>query len=146
MLHIIADRLRFAIFTTPTYQPEEHKSVFRTMDYMAGEVLAKEMSVMYDANMSKAVHRQQKKELAAKCGANTVLLWFQTPFEVAWERINERNTRQEPYVPFVGLDVLRRLQGEFEAPLNEPHIAIDGMASYEAQLDQLDSALRNYSS
>lgn len=141
LFHLNSDRMRLEMFDHPTYQPEEHRQVFRVMDYVAEELLSQKMSVMYDANLNKVIHRQKARDLANTCGAEVILLWFKTPVEVALERIARRGDGQDKYYRKVSPEVLYRMKDQLEEPQDEPHIVIDGTADYDTQYKQLQRGI-----
>ena len=91
LFHLNSDKVRLEIFPDPKRTPEEHEIVYRLMDYIAEEFLKKGIGVIYDANMTKIEFRRRLMDLAKKCSANYLLLWFQTPEELAIERIKKRS-------------------------------------------------------
>jgi hypothetical protein len=101
------------------------------MDYIAEELLAKGISVIYDANMNRKIHRDQKRRIAEKCHAETVLFWFKVPLDVALGRISNRGDGEDKYFRSITPEVLHRLKDEIEKPIDEPFIKIDGAKSYE---------------
>lgn len=53
IFHLNSDRVRSEIFPKPNYTAEENTAVFRTMDFIAEELLRIGISVIYDANIHK---------------------------------------------------------------------------------------------
>jgi predicted kinase len=138
LFHLNSDRLRLEMFEVPTYTVPEHRAVFQTMDYIAGELLDKGISVMYDANSNKKVHREAKYALANLHNARAILLWFQTPLEVALERISNRGDGKNKYFRNISPGTLYRLKAELEEPQDdEPFVVIDGTLPYSEQVKVL---------
>ena len=84
--HLSSDVLRLELFPNPTYTQEEHDAVYTELDKRAEELLKQGKSVIYDANLNRHKHRLQKYEMCERTGAKPVLLWVQTPKELARER------------------------------------------------------------
>lgn len=144
LFHLNSDRLRLEMFDNPTYTPSEHKAVFRVMDYIAGELLEKGLSVMYDANNSRRIHRKTKYALAREHNAKAILLWFKVPLKVALGRIGARGDGDEKYFRNITPEVLQHLKDELEEPQDdEPYVVIDGTAPYADQLREIERTLRS---
>ncbi len=135
--HLSADRLRLEMFQKPTYTTDEHAAVFRTMDYISSEVLNLGVSVVYDANVNKQFHRDQKRNIASRCNANTELLWFKVPPKLALERCTNREGGDNKYFRKISAEDFERLKDEIEEPVDEPYNAIDGTIPFNEQLKSL---------
>lgn len=137
-LHLNSDRTRIEIFEQPKHTPFEHRATFNVMNYMAEEALSRGVSVVYDTNSAKRVHRERLRQLAARHGARYLLLWFQTPLELALTRIQTRGSTPEEqakkfYQP-VDPEHLYRIRGKEEFPEeDEPHVILSGEDHYEVQ-------------
>ena len=84
--HLSSDVLRLELFPNPTYDQAEHDAVYAKLDERAEEYLRQGKSVIYDANLNRYKHRLEKYELCDRTGAKAVLLWVQTPKQLARER------------------------------------------------------------
>lgn len=136
--HLSSDKIRLAMFRVPTYKREEHRTVFRFMDYLASEFLAHGVSVVYDANFNFKKHRKALARLAKQKGARYQLVWVQTEESLALRRLHSRSKlksahRQQLYRP-IGRRVFNALKQEMELPdKSEPVIIIDGRMSFPVQ-------------
>ena len=140
-VHLSSDSFRLSLFETPKFTQDEHDSLYKMLDYMCELLLASGTSVVYDANLNRLEHRQEKYRLAKKTGADTQLFWLQVHRDMAKERrINKQNQalvskHETPH------DMFDRIADIFEAPTaNEPFIALDGTkiaASYIQPLIKL---------
>ena len=92
------------------------------------EILLKHgMSVVYDANLNRYVHREEKYMLAKKNGANVQLFWVEAPRELAKKR--RLATQHESLVPTdeTPHDFFERIADIFEPPRkDEPFKKLDG--------------------
>src|SRR3954466_11125024 len=67
--HVQGDRIRGELFAEPRWDAQENGVINQLMEYMAGELLAAGMSVVYDTNALRASQRRTLRELAHKAGA-----------------------------------------------------------------------------
>jgi uncharacterized protein len=137
IFHLRADALHLAMFDDPNYMPDEHRLVFRTMDFMAEQLLLQGLSVIYDANLNKRIHREQKRQMAARRHAGYQLFWVKTPEELAFKRLSERKGNDADEVT-VTPDVFKRFKAELEQPVDETFVEVDGQMPYEEQIKQLE--------
>jgi len=92
--HVHGDRIRSELFETPSYSKEENHIIASLMNYMTGEFLSAGVSVVYDANAMRAAGRRALRNMAAKAGAETVLVWLQIDTESAYSRVSRRDRRK----------------------------------------------------
>lgn len=92
--HISSDRIRGELFEKPRYDKPEDSIVNHLMEYMAEEFLSAGVSVVFDANMHRALYRKKIRELARKEHAKTILIWFQVDADTAFSRLNKRDRRK----------------------------------------------------
>lgn len=136
LFHLNSDRLRLEIFPKPNYTITENVVVFRTMDYIADELLQSGVSVIYDANSTKRIYRKRLQKMAKKRKVDYLLLWFKTPVETALKRIRKRSELKSElmkrYHRTIDDSVLFGIKAEEEKPYNEPHIVLE-VESYKKQ-------------
>lgn len=137
IFHLNSDRVRAEIFPKPKYTAKENAAVFRVMDFIAGELLALGVSVIYDANSNRKKYRLRLRQIAKKQGARYLVLWFQTSVGMALKRISRRreikSELMKKYHRPVDKWVLFRIKKELEEPRREPFVIIDGEQSYLKQ-------------
>lgn len=92
--HVQDDRMRAELFENPAYSKDENHIVSSLMDYMAGEFLNAGVSVVYDTNAMRASKRRTLRNMAAKAGAETILVWLQIDVETAYGRVSRRDRRK----------------------------------------------------
>ena len=91
--HLSSDVLRLQLFPKPTYTQAEHDAVYKELDRQTEELLAQGKNVVYDANLNRYVHRQEKYDIAKRTNAQTVLLWVEVPKTLARDRAVLRGHR-----------------------------------------------------
>lgn len=136
MVHLRSDEIRDYVYNSPTYAPDEQRRLFTFIDFLAKTFLRHGVGVIYDANFTKRTYRMALKRLARTCGVQFVVLWVQTPLEVAMQRAQRR-----AFHP-VNSEVVLGLHAEIELPKNEPVLIVDGTKSYKANKTLIDSFLR----
>jgi len=145
LFHLNSDRLRLEIFPKPNYTVKENAVVFRTMDYIADDLLQQGVSVIYDANSTKRIYRKRLQEIAKKRKADYILLWFKTSVKTALKRIRKRTDLKSElmkrYHRVIDDSVLYRIKAEEEEPLKEPYVVLN-TASYKEQRGSVVKSLR----
>src|SRR6266540_1953749 len=124
--HVHGDRIRSELFEQPRYDREENEVIDHLMDYMSGEFLNADMSVVHDTNAMRLTQRRQLRELARKAGAQTVLIWFQVDMESAYTRATKRDRRRsdDKYSPPLDRQTFDRIAAGMQNPQNEDYIVI----------------------
>ena len=92
--HLQADRIRSELFEAPRYDKQENMVVTQLMDYMTEEFLSAGLSVVYDVNVGRAGQRRVLRDLARRCHANPMLVWFQMDSDGAFTRTIKRDRRR----------------------------------------------------
>jgi predicted kinase len=81
--HLSSDQIRLELFPEPTFSQEEHNKLYTEIDARTKALLAAGKDVIYDANLNRYSHRQEKYAICEAVGAQSKLIWVQTPREVA---------------------------------------------------------------
>lgn len=125
--YLSSDEYRLMLFKKPCFSQEEHDMLYATLDHNVLHLLEAGHDVIYDANLNRRHHRQEKYELAKKYSATTILWWVRTPENLAKKR---RVAEQNPSLLPEGESSSRmfdRIAVVFEKPgIDEKHIIIDG--------------------
>lgn len=129
-VHLNSDRFRQHMFSKPLeITNEEHENMYKHLDYIAETILESGKSVIYDANLNKYAHRQEKYAIAKKLGVNTKLIWVKTDPEIARKRATidaHNNPVNRPFGNMQTQTFERLVQG-IEAPRDdEQAIEISG--------------------
>ncbi|MEO8785060.1 MAG: ATP-binding protein [Candidatus Saccharimonadales bacterium] len=88
-VHLSSDELRIQLFPKPSFSQPEHDELYKQLDRRTEELLASGQSVIYDANLNRRQHRQEKYRIASRTGAAYQLLWIQTPRAEARHRATD---------------------------------------------------------
>ena len=142
--HIHGDRIRSELFEQPRYDREENEVINHLMEYMAGEFLNADMSVVYDTNAMRMSQRRQLRDLARKGGAQTILVWFQVDLESAFVRASKRDRRRadDKHSPALDRQTFERIASGMQNPNNEDYVVISGKHTFDTQLSAMLRRLR----
>lgn len=81
-----SDAVRMELFPEPTFSQTEHDQLYTALDNKTLELLQTGQSVIYDANLNRRQHRQEKYDICTKTDAKPVLVWVRTAKDVSKER------------------------------------------------------------
>lgn len=129
-----------------TWGDESNRKLWSTMDYMVEQLLLSRQSIIYDAarfNILKS--RQALTSLAEECDASVLIVWVDTPAEVAAERVQTREhaTDQVRFSLEETTEIIASHFKTFSPPLDtETYIKLDGLASFDEQYESFQEQLR----
>ena len=87
-----SDEMRLSIFKHPCFSQDEHDRLYGILDHNVEHLLAAGRDAIYDANLNRLHHRQEKYKLAKAHGAKTILWWVHTePSLAKIRRLNEQD-------------------------------------------------------
>jgi predicted kinase len=126
--HLWADAERHKLFKQPTHSQPESLELYDRLNHRAAELLVAGKSVVYDTNFNFYADRQKMREIAARSGAETVLIWISVPKDVAKQRaVNEIDSRNG-YQTGMTEEQFNAIVGKLEPPTkNEKFIKINGL-------------------
>ena len=126
-VHLSSDKTRFEMFPKPSFDQAEHAKLYQALDAKTEELLRQGKSVIYDANLNRYQHRQDKYDICRQTGARAVLLWVKTPKELAKDRAAHLS-RQHLWPPNETSDQLfDRIADLIEGPgPKEAYVTLDG--------------------
>lgn len=126
-VHLSSDAMRSVLFPDPTFTEAEHDALYQHLDTTTTELLSAGKDVIYDANLNRLSHRQDKYEICKQTDAQAVLLWLKTPRDMAKERA-AHTSRQHLWPPDTTPDQLfEHVASVLEEPApNETFTEIDG--------------------
>lgn len=142
-VHLSSDEVRRRLFKKSSFSQTEHNKLYTHLDEEVSELLKQGKSVIYDANLNRLSHRIEKYELASKYSLKTILVWVQTPKELA----KTRRVHIEPQPDLTPKDetpegMFERIADIFEAPAShEDFVIIDGQHVDEASIRQMLKSL-----
>lgn len=95
--YLSSDEYRLMLFKKPCFSQEEHDMLYATIDHNVLHLLEAGHDVIYDANLNRRVHRDEKYDLANKYNAKTKLWWLDVPHELAKKRrVEDQDDRLIP--------------------------------------------------
>lgn len=127
-VHLSSDKLRLELFSEPTFSEEEHDTLYAALDARAEELLRAGKDVIYDANLNRLQHRQEKYDICKRAGAKPILLWVQTDKDLSKSRA-VHESRQQLWPRDESAEAMfDRIADIIEEPgPGEPYTAIDGI-------------------
>jgi len=122
-----SDELRTELFQQPTFSQAEHRSLYEELNKHTEELLRAGIGVIYDANLNRFEHREEKYDICVRTGAKPVLIWVQTPSAMAKARA-VHDSRQHLVPPNeTPEDMFDRIAKVIEPPKPSEHaITLDG--------------------
>ncbi|HEX8763136.1 MAG TPA: ATP-binding protein [Candidatus Saccharimonadales bacterium] len=143
--HVHGDRIRSELFEQPRYDREENDVISHLMEYMTGEFLNADMSVIYDTNAMRLSQRRELRDMARRAGAKTLLIWFQIDTESAYTRATKRDRRRadDKYSPAIDRPTFDRLASGMQNPSNEDYLVISGKHVFATQLSAFIKRMRD---
>lgn len=124
-VHLNSDWFRLHMYKKPTFSQAEHDSLYGNLDYLCELILSTGKSVVYDANLNRYVHRQEKYDIAEKTDAEAKLIHVQTDEATARQRATVEADKNPNHRPYGNMDlkIFNRLASEIEPPkASEPAI------------------------
>ena len=143
--HVQSDRIRSELFQTPRYDKQENDVVSQLMDYMTEEFLSAGLSVAYDTNAMNARQRRKLYELAYRCHAQPVLVWFQVDQDTAFTRNIKRDRRRadDKYAAAWDRSSFEQVVNQMQNPAaSENYAVISGKHLFNMQQSAVVSKLR----
>lgn len=125
--HISSDATRLKLFPQPTFSQMEHDQLYRHLDKEVEKLLREGKDVIYDANLNRFRHRQEKYDMCERTGAKPVLIWLQTPKELAKSRaVHQSRAHLVPHDESPAA-MFERIAKVIEEPRKAEHyISLDG--------------------
>jgi predicted kinase len=133
-VHLWADFERHVLFDTVTHSAEESRVLYDHLNHTADELLEQGKCVIYDTNFNFRADRDKLRSIAARHGADTVVVWVTTDKDVAQQRATEeaenKDTRIWGNMP---MGEFTRLSDNLQEPdEDETVVQIDGASADEA--------------
>lgn len=154
IVRINSDAMRLGIFgslkaISAVYHSPNRQHVNTYVDgptqYVVSELLTRGQSVICDAHHNKRSDREAFETLAKKYDAQVVLIWIQTPFDVALTRGQERaaSADQRQLSESDMREVMDRHAAAMDKPVKgENVIIIDGQLAFDQQFESYQTQLK----
>ncbi len=143
--HMQSDRIRGELFEEPRYDKQENDIVSQLMDYMTEEFLSAGLSVVYDVNASRGGQRRMLRDLAFRCRAQPLLVWFQMDQDTAFARNIKRDRRRadDKYAAHWDRTSFEDLIGRMQNPKpSEEYVVVSGKHLFNMQQSAVIHKLR----
>jgi predicted kinase len=144
--HLQADRIRGELFESPRYDKQENDIVTQLMDYMTEEFLSAGLSVAYDTNAMRVKQRRMLYDMAYKCHAQPVLVWFQMDQDTAFGRNIKRDRRRadDKYAAHWDRTSFEDITSHMQNPApGEGYVVISGKHLFSMQQSAVINKLRD---
>lgn len=144
--HLQADRIRNELFEEPLYDKQENDIVNQLMNYMTEEFLTAGLSVAYDVNAARAGQRKMLYELAYRCHAQPLVVWFQMDEDTAFARSVKRDRRRadDKYAAQWDRTTFETISGRMQNPRpSENYTVVSGKHVFAMQQSAVVSKLRD---
>jgi len=127
-VHLWVDQRRQQLFTKPTHSVIESKQLYQILDNQAKNLLQKGQSVIFDTNFNYFSDRQLLRDIAKESQAKTILIWVNTPLNVAKQRATHPiHSDRNGYATAMTIKEFNKIADHLEPPLEtEQPIIIDG--------------------
>lgn len=138
-VHLWADEVRRDKIGEPTYTHEENLKLYEYLNEVAEQVLNSGQSVIFDTNFNFYRDRKKLRDIAAKTGANTVVVWVQTPKALARERAtHDAHTQDTRILGNMPIKTFDRMSSNLEEPHNtETVLHVDGTKVTKSYIQSL---------
>ena len=147
LLHIRASKLRKIIFEKPQHNKLEHRQMRRVMQYILAELLKTGASVICDFNANLRKSRAEFRKVARAAGADSLLVWIQTPFALTQKRVKLRNKYESGlknrHRKAITQEILYEMRDSLQPPVREKYLVLDGTRAYRASRRRLMNYLRS---
>ncbi len=133
--HVSSDRIRDALFETPSYDKNEQAIVLQMMLMMSEEYLRHGLSVIFDISLNRVAERRALREIAKKNGASPVFIWLQIDQQTALFRskVRDRRKSDDKFSHPLTDAQFDYLISSFQPPQSEDYIVLSGKHTFEAQ-------------
>lgn len=134
-VHLSSDEMRLQLFEKPAFSPEEHAALYKSLDEKTEELLRAGKDVIYDANLNRRQHRQEKYDICQKSDAKPVLVWVQTAKDLSKQRATHGERLHLVPQGETLEQMFDRIAGIIEEPgTDEPSVTVDGTNTSEADV------------
>lgn len=129
------DRLRFELFSQPTFSNEEQDILDRLVTYQVEELLKTNRTFIVDGGCNSKIARANFARQAKQADYGTLSVWVQTDDATCQLRATKRNKRRADDAYNVSLtpDQFINFSKRLTQPTAESHVVISGKHPYTTQ-------------
>ncbi len=125
--HLWADHERRTRYDHPTHSHQENIELYEDLNAVTEDLLATGKSVIFDTNFNFYKDRQKLREIAAKHGAQTKLIWVRTPKDLARQRATHGLGQDTRVLGDMPAEQFERISSNMQPPgADEKAIEIQG--------------------
>lgn len=136
-VHLSSDELRLKLFKPPTFSLTEHAKLYAQLNIQTKKLLSRGHDVIYDANLNRYQHRQEKYTIARIINAKPILIWVKTPKELAKQRALDEIRKPLWPTHETPNHMFERIASIIEPPQeDEPYISLDGTQISQAYIKE----------
>jgi predicted kinase len=138
--HLWADHERKKMFDPVTHSYSESQKLYNYLNNLTDRLLSQGKSVIFDTNFNFYKDRQKLRQIAAKNGAETKLIWLTTPEDIAKQRaLTETEVNHTRVLGTMPENEFDRMAGNLQPPRDgEDPIKVNGT---NLNIDELKQAL-----
>lgn len=133
-----SDETRVSLFGEPTFSPSEHNKLYKHLNQQTRRLLSAKKNVIYDANLNRYAHRQEKYDICKQTGATALLIWVTTDRDLSKNRAT--NDSRKKYTPpdETLYSLFERIADVIEPPkATEPVVKIDGTNTSQQEVKRI---------
>jgi predicted kinase len=124
-VHLWADHERNKLFANPTHDHNENIELYKQLNQRTKQLLQEGKSVIFDTNFNFYRDRKRLRHLAATEGAETIVIWINTPRDLARKRAVEESDSQHTRVwGNMPLHHFERIANNLQEPAEMEHPVI----------------------
>lgn len=120
-VRLSSDAIRLEMFPEPHFSANEHQQLYAELDRRTTELLARGHSVIYDANLNRRQHRDEKYAICKQTGAIAKLIWVQSPRDLAKQRAIAPERQHLVPRNESASDMFDRIASVMEEPASDEH-------------------------
>lgn len=142
-IHLWADHERRAMFAKPTHSRAESNRLYSNLNDRTRYLLSHGQSVVFDTSFNHYADREHLRRLATESHAKTVLVWVNTPLEVARSRaVNTAHAERNHYEEAMSETAFNRIVSHLEPPKpQEGAVLVNDTDLDESRLSQTVASL-----
>ncbi len=141
-VHVWADHERKERLVNPTYSHQENLMLYSELNDTVDKLLDEGKSVIFDTNFNFYKDRLKLRRIAARHGAQTVVVWVVAPKEIARRRaVDESHGKETRILGNMPLEHFERIAHQLQPPRDDEHvIKLEGI---NMTSESVADALRN---
>lgn len=138
-VHLNSDFFRHTLFEDAQHSLDENIVIFQAMNVATEALLEQGMSVIFDANSNKLIHRMGFYELAKKHNAEYLTLYVKDNISNSLERNERRKDNTSKHFNYAPEHAVHHLSKEQELPTEdwEETVVIDRTQEREVDIEKI---------